>query len=155
MSVNKQKVSWEQYYELIRELAKQIEPEVKAGNINQILALARGGNIVGDALSRTFNLPLAIMFTSSYSLDNKRGELIVGEDIAKQFNTFNDKILIVDDLVDSGATLSKIKADFVQKHGDNVKTAVLWKKTSCQFSPDYYVATMQPNDWIIQPFEAV
>lgn len=155
MSIDKRKVTWSEYYSLIKELAHQIEPDVKSGNINQILALARGGVIVGDALSRMFKLPLAIMFTSSYCIDNKKGELIVGEDIAKQYNIFNDKVLIVDDLVDSGTTLSIIKQDFAKKHGDKVKTAVIWKKTTCQFLPDYYVQNMHPNEWIVQPFEDV
>lgn len=153
MSIEKKYISWEEYYNLIKGLAEQLEPEVKNGNINQILALARGGTIVGDALSRIFNLPLAIMFTSSYGLDNKRSELIVGDAIAKQYNLLNSKLLIVDDLVDSGSTLLKLKNDFEKKEGFNVMTAVIWKKTICKFDPDYYVTTMEANDWIVQPFE--
>lgn len=153
MNFDKKHISWTEYYNLIKSLAAQLEPEVKNGNINQILALARGGTIVGDALSRIFNLPLAIMFTSSYTVDNQRGNLIVGDAIAKQYNILNDKILIVDDLVDSGSTLLKLKEDFTKTHGEHVKTAVIWKKTTCKFDPDYYVTTMEPEDWIVQPFE--
>ncbi len=153
MSIEKKYISWEEYYNLIKGLAEQLEPEVKNGNINQILALARGGTIVGDALSRIFNLPLAIMFTSSYGLDNKRSELIVGDAIAKQYNLLNSKLLIVDDLVDSGSTLLKLKHEFEKNQGFNVRTAVIWKKTICKFDPDYYVTTMEANDWIVQPFE--
>ncbi len=153
MDFEKKYFSWEEYYNLIKSLAAQIEPEVKKGNINQILALARGGSIIGDAISRMFNLPLAIMFTSSYSLDNERSELIVSDEIAKQYNVLNNKILVVDDLVDSGETLLQIKKDLIEKYNYDIKTAVLWKKTSCTFDPDYYVTTMDTHEWIVQPFE--
>jgi hypothetical protein len=153
MEFNKKHISWEEYYNLIQGLAQQVKKEVDDGNINQILSLARGGNIIGDALSRIFNLPLAIMFTSSYGLDNQRSELIIGDSIAKQYNILNPKILIVDDLVDSGETLIQIKDKFTNEFGHNIKTAVLWKKTTCKFDPDYYVTTMLPTDWIVQPFE--
>ena len=99
--------SWEQYYQLIDELALKILPFVKNGEINQILSLARGGCIIGDALSRKFNIPLAIMFTSSYSGTQREG-LIICEDIAKQYNHLGNKILIVDDLLDSGITLNAV-----------------------------------------------
>jgi hypoxanthine phosphoribosyltransferase len=155
MNINKQFVSWEEYYNLIKNLADQIAPEVKSGNINQILSLARGGNVIGDAISRMFNLPLAIMFTSSYNLDNKKSELIIGDAIAKQYNILNDKILILDDLVDSGETLSIIKNEFMVKHKKQVKTGVIWKKTTCKFNPDYYVKMMNEQDWIVQPFENI
>ncbi|NCP98021.1 phosphoribosyltransferase [archaeon] len=153
MSFNKKHISWEEYYNLIKRLACQVAPEVENGNINQILSLARGGNVIGDALSRYFKLPLAIMFTSSYGLDNKISELIIGDSIAKQYNILNDKILMVDDLVDSGSTLKRLKEEFNINHNKNVKTAVIWKKTTCVFDPDYYVTTMTPADWIVQPFE--
>ncbi len=153
MSQHKQYISWNEYYSLIKNLAEQLKPEIEAGNINQILCLARGGTIIGDALGRIFNLPISIMFTSSYNLDNQRSELIIGDSIAKQYNILRDKVLIVDDLVDSGTTLEKIKDHFYELTGNKAYTAVIWKKTTCSLEPDYYVTTMLPTDWIVQPFE--
>lgn len=153
MQKNKIQISWDEYYQLIYNLAKQIKPEVENGNITQILSLARGGNIVGDAISRIFNLPLAIMFTSSYNQDNLQKKLIIGDSIAKQYNKLSNKILIVDDLVDSGKTLLEIKEFFIKTYFMEIQTGVLWKKTTCNFIPNYYVNEFLPNDWIIQPFE--
>ncbi len=153
MTPVKKHYSWDEYYSLIYNLAEQIKPKIENKEINQILALARGGNIIGDALSRIFQLPLAIMFTASYNKDNKQNSLIIGDSIAKQYNLLNDKILIVDDLVDSGKTLETIKLHIENITGNKSYSSVIWKKTTCEFTPDYYVTTMLPHEWIVQPFE--
>lgn len=147
-------ISWEEYYKLIDKLALKIARKVKDGEINQILALARGGNIIGDALSRKLNLPLAIMFTSSYT-GYEKSDLLICEEIAKQYNSFGNKILIVDDLLDSGATMDYVKVYIENKYHSEVYTAVLWKKTTCKSKVNYYVEDMQPTEWIVQPFENV
>lgn len=146
--------SWEEYYQLIDDLALQLLPLVKEGKINQIISLARGGCIIGDALSRKFNLPLAIMFTSSYSGTQQEG-LIICEDIAKQYNTLGDKILLVDDLLDSGVTLAAVHSYLEKKYHSNVLTAVLWKKECSPVTADFYVNDMPSDAWIVQPFENV
>lgn len=146
--------SWEQYYQLIDELALKILPFVKEGKINQIIALARGGSFIGDALSRKFNLPLAVMFTSSYSGTQRQG-LIICEDIAKQYNTLGDRILVVDDLLDSGVTLNAVQKYLQDTYHSEVLTAVLWKKVCSPIDANFHVHVMPADAWIVQPFETV
>lgn len=146
--------SWTEYYELIDNLALQLLPLVKEGKINQIISLARGGCVIGDALSRKFNLPLAVMFTSSYSGTQREG-LIICEDIAKQFNTLGDRILLVDDLLDSGVTLQAVEKYLEQTYKSKVLTAVLWKKDCSPVDADFHVQVMPADAWIVQPFEMV
>ena len=146
--------SWDEYYQLIDKLALQLLPLVKEGKSNQIISLARGGSIIGDALSRKFNLPLAVMFTSSYT-GNQRQGLIICEDIAKQYNTLGDKILVVDDLLDSGVTLKAVQEYLQNKYQSQVLTAVLWKKVCSPFDADFQVHIMPADAWIVQPFETV
>lgn len=152
--MTKRYFTWEEYYQLIDNLALQILPLVKEGKINQIISLARGGCIIGDALSRKFNLPLAVMFTSSYS-GTQRDNLIICEDIAKQYNTLGDCILLVDDLLDSGVTLNAIEKYLEKRYNSTVFTAVLWKKESSPFNADFCVEVMPKDTWIVQPFEMV
>ena len=60
-------VSHDEYHNLIEKLAIQVH---KSGwKFDTILCLARGGMRPGDVLSRIFDVPLAIMFTSSYRLE--------------------------------------------------------------------------------------
>ncbi len=120
---------------------------------NGILCLARGGLRVGDILSRIFHCPLAILATSSYRAQ-QRGELIIAEAITMTTPTLPDRLLLVDDLVDSGATivqtLAWIKARYVLTA---VRTGVLWYKSGSKYRPDYFVAEVPENVWIEQPFE--
>jgi hypoxanthine phosphoribosyltransferase len=67
-----------------------------------------------------------------------------------------NKILLVDDLVDSGASLEKT-ITWLNDHYPNtikeLKTAVIWYKSCSNFAPDYYVDYLRDNPWLVQPFE--
>ena len=58
-----------------------------------------------------------------------------------------DKILVVDDLVDSGQTMSVVTKLFANK----VKTAVLFRKPTTKFEPDFFVAEV--GEWVVFPYE--
>jgi hypoxanthine phosphoribosyltransferase len=52
-------VSWEQYHDLIEQLAVLLgQADFK---FNHLVCLARGGLRIGDVLSRVFAVPLAIL----------------------------------------------------------------------------------------------
>jgi hypoxanthine phosphoribosyltransferase len=57
-------VSYDEYHNLIEKLAIKIHQS--GWKFDTILCLARGGMRPGDILSRIFDVPLAIMSTSSY-----------------------------------------------------------------------------------------
>lgn len=147
-------ISWEEYYSLIKSLKNKIKDD--ANNFDQILCLARGGLFVGDALSRYLNIPLAILFTSSYRLSQTSGELHIDDNIAKQNNKFGTRILLVDDLIDSGKTFVGVSKYLQDNHDiELLKTACIWKKDTAIFTPDYFVSTSKHEDWFNQPFEVL
>ena len=148
------KISWNEYYLLIRKLNDLLKKDEKVNNFDQILCLARGGLVVGDALNRLTDIPLAILFTSSYRITKERNDLVIGDQIAKQNNVLGKRILLVDDLVDSGKTMEGVcKFLLANESVEYIKTGVLWKKESSCFNPDYFVSVFNKNDWLIQPFE--
>jgi len=149
-------VTWPEYHQNIEKLAVQIYQS--GWEFNQILCLARGGLRVGDILSRIYNLPLAILATSSYTGPGKqeRGNLTVSRHITMTTPELGSHILLVDDLVDSGVTLQqtipwlKINTDSPPRE---IRTAVIWYKACSVIKPDYYVDYLPDNPWIHQPFE--
>ena len=151
----KTEYTWEQYQKLILELADKVKAQYpRQVPYDQILCLARGGLMIGDAFSRIFKIPLAVLFTSSYKINKERGELFIDNQIAKQTNKLGSKILIVDDLVDSGITLNGVIENIKNNyHPELIHTAVLWKKDSSVIIPDFYVKETCQEDWIVQPFE--
>jgi hypoxanthine phosphoribosyltransferase len=57
-------VSWDEYNRLIEKLALKVWES--GWTFDAILCLARGGLRVGDVMSRLFDKPLGVLFTSSY-----------------------------------------------------------------------------------------
>lgn len=149
-------VSWSDYHQKIEHLAVQIYQS--GWKFNQIVCLARGGLRVGDILSRIYQQPLAILATSSYSGPGQqaRGALTFSRHLTMTTENLGTRILLVDDLVDSGITLQqtipwlKQNSDFVV---DEIRSAVLWYKACSVITPDYYVDYLPDNPWIHQPFE--
>ncbi len=149
-------VSWSDYHQKIEQLAIQIYES--GWEFNQIICLARGGLRVGDILSRIYQQPLAILATSSYSGTGKqeRSNLIFSRHLTMTAEKLGSRILLVDDLVDSGFTLQQT-IPWLKQNNDSsieeIRTAVLWYKASSVLKPDYYVDYLADNPWIHQPFE--
>ncbi len=149
-------VSWDEYHQKIEHLAAQVYQS--DWKFNQILCLAKGGLRVGDVLARIFDLPLAILATSSYGGVNNqvRGSITISRDLTMTTANLGSHILVVDDLVDSGVTLQKALVWLDRKYGyyiEDIRTAVLWYKACSVIEPHYYVDYLVENPWIHQPFE--
>jgi hypothetical protein len=148
-------VSWSDYHKAIERLAVKVHASGWA--FDQIVCIARGGLRVGDVMSRIYKRPLAIIFTSSYTGESgtHRGELTVSKHMSMTTDRLGERVLLVDDLVDSGITLEVVKGHIQAEHAGvkEIRTAVLWYKACSKFEPDYYVDYLRENPWIHQPFE--
>ncbi|MEO8485576.1 MAG: phosphoribosyltransferase family protein [Betaproteobacteria bacterium] len=148
-------VSWAQYHTLIERLALAVHDSGFA--FDQIICIARGGLRVGDVLSRIYERPLAILSTHSYAAESGtvRGDLVIAEHMTMTAPRLGGRILLVDDMVDSGHTLAKVAATLPVRfpHIEAMKTAVLWWKACSVFRPDFHVEYLADNPWIHQPFE--
>jgi len=148
-------VSWDEYNRLVERLALTVHES--GFEFNQIICVARGGLRVGDVLSRVFEMPLAILSTHSYTAEGGtiRGELVIAEHMTMTKPRLGDRVLLVDDMVDSGHTLEAVDRELPQRfpHITDMRTAVVWYKGCSVFKPDYYVDYLPDSPWIHQPFE--
>jgi len=148
-------VSWDEYNRLIEKLALKVWES--AWNFDAILCLARGGLRVGDVMSRLFDRPLGVLFTSSYreNAGTTQSRLIISEHLSSAAPLPGGRWLLVDDLVDSGATLVEVIPLLKQRHPQvrEVRSAVIWRKGASVAEPDYYIEHLPTNPWIHQPFE--
>ena len=62
------------------------------------------------------------------------------------------RVLLVDDITDTGDTLRTSLAYMERFHPQNVKTAVLIHKTTSNLQPDYYVREINKWRWVIFPW---
>jgi hypoxanthine phosphoribosyltransferase len=148
-------VEWDQYNTLVERLALAIHES--GYRFNQIICIARGGLRVGDVLSRIFEQPLAILSTHSYAAEGGtvRGELVIAEHMTMTSPHLGERVLLVDDMVDSGHTLAAVRKALPQRWPaiTTCETAVLWWKASSTVRPDHYVDYLADSPWIHQPFE--
>ena len=151
-------ISWDQYHEKTEQLAKQVYKD--GWKFNQVVCIAKGGMRVGDIFARIFDVPLAILSVESYRGDNvknKRGTITFSRDLAKTSPNIGSKVLLVDDLADSGITLKK-SIDWMEHFygfylDEPIRTAVLFYKAVSNFKPNYYVDYLKDSPWIHMPYE--
>ena len=148
-------VTWAQYHHLIERLAVQVHES--GWRFDAIVCLARGGLRVGDVLSRLFESPLGVLFTSSYrdAAGTEQSSLRIAEALTSASPLPGPRWLLVDDMVDSGATFAQVlpvlKARY--PHVSEIRSAVLWSKGHSVITPDFVVENLLHNPWIHQPFE--
>jgi len=148
-------ISWDDYHRSIEVLAKQVFDS--GWTFDHVLCLARGGLRPGDVFSRLFNVPLSILTVSSYREEGgtQRGELCIADRITSTADTLSGRLLLIDDLVDSGVTLQRVGEWLLNRHPEisEIRSAVIWYKENSSVCPDYFVHHVAGNPWIHQPFE--
>ena len=148
-------VTWPEYHRLIERLAVKVYDS--GWSFDAIVCLARGGLRIGDVLSRLFDRPLGVLFTSSYREEagTVRSRLDISEHISSARPLPGGRWLLVDDLVDSGATLHEVVPVLRSRfpHVLELRVAVLWQKGTSIARPEYCVDYLPSSPWIHQPFE--
>lgn len=148
-------VTYEEYHHLIEKLSLKIL--LSGWTFDTILCLSRGGLRPGDMMSRVFRKPLAILAASSYREGGGtiRGELAISRHIAMSSGELEGRILLVDDIADSGQTLLAVNNLLRENYKQiiELRSAVIWTKGTSAFMPDYSMEYLPASPWIHQPFE--
>ena len=151
-------ISWEEYHKKTEQLASKVHND--GWEFNQVVCIAKGGMRVGDIIARIFDLPLAILSVESYRGDgikNKRGSITFSRDLAKTSPNIGSKVLLVDDLADSGITLQKSIEWMEHFYGfyldEPIRTGVLFYKSVSNYKPNYYIDYLKDSPWIHMPYE--
>lgn len=147
-------VSWDEYHRLLEKLALVIHES--GWQFDQILCLARGGLRPGDVLSRVFDKPLGILSTSSYRDEGGtlQGRLDMARYITMPKGELAGRVLLVDDLADSGVTLHAVVNRLKEMPAIvELRSAVVWVKGVSTYIPEYFVDSLPSSPWIHQPFE--
>jgi len=148
-------VSWDDYHRLIEALTLQVYQS--GWPFDLIVCLARGGMRVGDVISRVFDVPLGILAASSYreAAGTQQGELDIAPFITLTRGPLAGRVLLVDDMIDTGLTFSRVHAHLLRQYPaiTELRSAVLWCKAHATATPDYCVQRLANTPWIHQPFE--
>jgi len=152
-------ITFDEYTKIVEKLAIEIHKNYKP---TVLVGIMRGAAPILDILSRILKIPIAYIVIQSYSgekMEDKQGQLMFAREISSLAeNKDFDKVLLVDDLSDTGLTLNKSiewlnKYEPVKDYINEVKTACLWKKKSSTFEPDFCPVKLDSDPWIVQPTE--
>lgn len=141
--------TWNQIYDMLIDLSQKIQklkyqPEM-------IIAIAKGGVIPAQILSDLLetNQPSTIQIEFYQNIAQPKLEPTLKDLISISIKS--KKILIVDDISDTGKTL-KFAQTYLQEQGPSeIKTATLYFKPKSATKPDFY--EKQTNNWVIFPWE--
>lgn len=142
-------VSWGEAVRLSYRLAEVV---VRSGYTpDVVVGVSRGGlipaRIVSDVVGvdDVYSIKASLWGVGGKVSDDvllHRVELPVGD----------KKVLVVDDVVDSGLTLTRV-VEYVKLFKPvDVRTAVLHVKPSSKYLPDYYVSKLDVWVWVIYPW---
>ena len=101
-------INFDEYTKIVEKLAIQIYQNYKP---TVLVGIMRGAAPIIDILSRILKLPIAYIVIQSYSgkgMEDQQGQLVFAREISSLANSEDfKKVLLIDDLSDTGLTLNK------------------------------------------------
>lgn len=149
--IKKVLISEEEIQEKVREIAAQINRDYEGKELLFVPVL-KGAAVFGCDLFRELTIPAKIDFlaTSSYgSGTESSGVVTVTKDI--DLNLTGKHILIVEDILDSGNTLSYLKKMLQSRNAASVKLCTFMQKPARlqkPIAPDYNGFTI-PDEYVV------
>ena len=148
---DKEILSWELFGQAQEELAQQIadsdfSPEV-------LVAVARGGMLPGGALTYSLGVKLTDAINVEFYTDVNEtlSDPILLAPLLDTDSIRGRRILVVDDVADSGRTLALV-LKLLRGFGAEVRSAVLYTKPRTVVQPDFSWRTT--DKWIVFPWSA-
>lgn len=133
-------ISKEEIDKRIKELAAELDRDYQ-GKRPLMVAILKGSIMFYADLLRAMTIPLELDFMAISSYGNKTkssGEVRMIKDLDRSIE--GRHIIIVEDIIDSGYTLSYLKRMLYSRHPESVKICTLLDKFECRevpLEPDY------------------
>ena len=129
----------EEIQKRIAEVAAEIDKDYKGEDV-VVISILKGAVFFTVDLVKKMKTPiqLEVMQVSSYSGTESTGELIVKKDLDSDINGKN--VLVVEDIIDTGITLSYLKEHLKTKNPRSLKICTLLDKKErrvCDIEPEY------------------
>lgn len=141
-------VSWDQFHRDARALAWRLN---EAGPFSAIVCITRGGLVPAAIVARELGVRvIETVCIVSYDDEKRQGELQVLKGVAEQVAKLGDgsSILVIDDLVDTGAT-----ARLVRDMLPNAHFATVYAKPLGRPLVDTFITEVSQDTWIYFPWD--
>ncbi len=139
--------TWQQYHTNVRTIAEKILADKQT--LDLIVAISRGGLTVGHLLTDLLRVPISVISIQSYTDIQSSGEVKILEGLHIPIE--HKRVLLVDDVSDTGKTFERAVDYLKSFHPADVVTASVYYKPHSTYLPKYYAE--QTDKWIIFPYE--
>jgi len=136
-------VSWEEFHQTVKALALTIK-DIKPWK--GIVAVTRGGLVPASILARELDVRLIDTLCISSYCDKENSQHT--HEILKDLSFSGDDWLVVDDLVDTGATMRLLRQRLPKAY-----YATVYAKPAGQAAVDTFVEPLSQETWIVFPWE--
>jgi hypoxanthine phosphoribosyltransferase len=141
--------SWKQIYSLLLQLAETIKKSDFRPDI--IVGVARGGWIPARILSDLLQIPKLANVTAQFYLGIAKTKHEPALTQPVSVSVKGKKVLVVDDLADTGKSLQLVNSHLKNQGASEVRTVAIYRKPWSITTPDYY--EKETNKWIVFPWE--
>lgn len=140
-------ITWKDLHKACFKLAKKIlDGKLE---FDRIVCISRGGLIVARIFSDFLNLPISNFTIVSYVSVGKTSKPKIVEKLTVDIK--NEEVLLVDEVVDNGATLKKALSYLKTFSPKKITTLVPYTKSWSSLKPDFW--QVKTDKWIIFPYE--
>lgn len=147
MNFKFQYISWLKLHELCFGLLKRIKE--KNIEFDRIVCVSRGGLVVARIFSDFLNLPISNFTIVSYVSVGKTGTPKIIEALAADIK--NEKILLIDEIVDHGTTLKKALSYLGKFKPKSITSLVPVIKPWTKLKPDFWA--LETDKWVVFAYE--
>lgn len=143
-------LSWDDAYELAGKVAQQISLDKYAPD--HIIGITRGGWVPSVMLSDLLGVKdiLSVRITHWGATAEKDSKAVLKYPL--QTDLSGKKVLLVDDLTDSGDSMALALEEIKKHNASDIRTATLIHKKQSKITPDYYAKKTDKWEWIILPW---
>ena len=141
-------VSWDQFHRDARALAWRLHGE---GPFDAVVCVTRGGLVPAAIVARELGIRvIETVCISSYGQDNRQGALRVLKGVSKDVvgAAQGERVLVVDDLVDTGATAKLVRDMLPAAH-----FATVYAKPQGRPMVDTFITEVSQDTWIFFPWD--
>jgi len=141
--------TWNQIYDMLLRLAEKIRKDGFKPDV--IVGVSRGGWPPARVLSDLLDNPNLASVKAEFYLGvaETKGEPVLMQPVSTTVT--NKKVLIVDEVADTGKSLKLIKEHIIGEGAAEVKVATVYYKPWSIVIPDYY--ERETRCWIVFPWE--
>lgn len=143
--------TWEGIFSKSVTLAEKLMNDRSRKGFDCIVGISRGGLVLTRIMSDLLEIQDVMITKSEYYTDlgERRKKPAITQKI--QGNIFHKKVLLLDDVADTGQSLVEIERYLESKKPKELTVATLYIKPWSKAIPDYYVS--ETDAWIIFPWE--